>query len=75
VAAGAFPISAAIISIIIGTMEAYLDAKLRLFSETVSDGGAAVVWADDPASAAGDRACPRAWLRLLTAGEQGETLR
>src|SRR6201999_2255827 len=33
-----------------GTMEAYLEAKLRLFTEVVDRDGTAVVWADDPAS-------------------------
>jgi UDP-N-acetylmuramoyl-L-alanyl-D-glutamate--2,6-diaminopimelate ligase len=33
-----------------GTMEAYLEAKLRVFTEVVDGDGAAVVWADDPAS-------------------------
>ena len=32
------------------TMDAYLDAKLRLFSEVVDIDGAAVIWADDPVS-------------------------
>ncbi len=58
-----------------GTMEAYLDAKLRLFSETVSDGGAAVVWADDPASARVIELASGRGLRLLTVGQQGDTLR
>jgi UDP-N-acetylmuramoyl-L-alanyl-D-glutamate--2,6-diaminopimelate ligase len=34
-----------------GTMEAYLEAKLRLFSEVIRPGGAAVVWMDDPYAA------------------------
>ena len=58
-----------------GTMEAYLEAKLRLFSETVSDGGAAVVWADDPASARVIDVAAGRDLRLITVGQQGETLR
>ena len=43
-----------------GTMEAYLEAKLRLFTEVVDADGAAVVWADDDASARVDRAGDRA---------------
>jgi UDP-N-acetylmuramoyl-L-alanyl-D-glutamate--2,6-diaminopimelate ligase len=58
-----------------GTMEAYLDAKLRLFSETISDGGTAVVWADDPASARVIEVAKGRGLRLITVGQQGETLR
>ena len=56
-------------------MEDYFDAKMRLFSEVVSDGGAAVIWADDAWS---DRAASTAragGLRLLTVGEKGEAIR
>src|SRR3546814_13120691 len=35
-----------------GTMEAYLQVKLRLFGEVVEQGGSAVVWADDDYSPA-----------------------
>ncbi|MBS0254106.1 MAG: UDP-N-acetylmuramoyl-L-alanyl-D-glutamate--2,6-diaminopimelate ligase [Proteobacteria bacterium] len=56
-------------------MEAYFAAKMRLFDEVVSDGGAAVVWADDAWSArAIDHARARG-LRLITVGQGGETLR
>lgn len=58
-----------------GDMAAYLTAKLRLFSEVVSDDGAVVVWADD---AAGLRVIDLAHARgnkLLTVGERGDTLR
>lgn len=58
-----------------GTMEAYLEAKLRLFSEVVTDGGAAVVWADDPVSARVIEIAAERGLRLVTVGERGETLR
>ena len=43
-------------------MEDYFAAKMRLFSEVVSDGGAAVIWADDEWSA---RARDIAWQRGL----------
>ena len=52
-------------------MEDYFAAKMRLFTEVVSDGGAAVVWADDEWS---DRAIAVArdrGLALFTVGEQG----
>ncbi len=58
-----------------GDMAAYFTAKLRLFAEVVADGGAVVVWADDPNS---DRVIDLArarGLRLLTVGEHGDTLR
>lgn len=58
-----------------GTMEAYLQAKLRLFTEVVEQGGAAVVWADDAYSHAVIEAAKARSVRLLTVGVQGETLR
>jgi UDP-N-acetylmuramoyl-L-alanyl-D-glutamate--2,6-diaminopimelate ligase len=57
------------------TMEAYFEAKMRLFDEVVEPGGTAVVWTDDPKS---DEVCGRAearGLRLLTVGRRGEALR
>jgi len=58
-----------------GTMEAYLEAKLRLFSEVVDRNGTAVVWADDAASARVIEIGRERGLRLITVGTQGETLR
>ena len=58
-----------------GTMEAYLAAKLRLFTEVVEQGGAAVVWNDDASSAAVVEAVKARGLRLLTVGTTGEDLR
>jgi UDP-N-acetylmuramoyl-L-alanyl-D-glutamate--2,6-diaminopimelate ligase len=58
-----------------GTMEAYLEAKLRVFSEVVAADGAAVVWADDPASARVAEIAAERGLRVLTVGAAGETLR
>jgi UDP-N-acetylmuramoyl-L-alanyl-D-glutamate--2,6-diaminopimelate ligase len=46
-----------------GTMEAYFEAKMRLFDEVVDDGGAAVVWTNDPKS---DEVMERARRRGLT---------
>jgi UDP-N-acetylmuramoyl-L-alanyl-D-glutamate--2,6-diaminopimelate ligase len=58
-----------------GTMEAYLEAKLRLFSEVVDADGTAVVWMDDPASTRVAEIAAERGLRLLTLGTKGETLR
>ena len=58
-----------------GTMEAYLEAKLRLFSEVVEPNGAAVVWMDDPASTRVAEIASERGLRLITLGERGETLK
>ncbi|MBJ7501696.1 MAG: UDP-N-acetylmuramoyl-L-alanyl-D-glutamate--2,6-diaminopimelate ligase [Sphingopyxis sp.] len=58
-----------------GTMDAYLAAKLRLFSEVVESGGAAVVWADDEYSAAVVDAAAARGVRLMTVGTAGEALR
>lgn len=54
-----------------GTMEAYFEAKMRLFDEVVDENGCAVIWADDIWS---DQAIARARkreLRLITVGEKG----
>ncbi len=57
-----------------GTMEAYFEAKMRLFDEVVDESGAAVVWTADPRSdAVRERARGRG-LRLLTVGPGGETI-
>lgn len=57
------------------TMEDYFAAKMRLFGEVVSDGGAAVVWADDEWSGKAINAAERRSLRLFTVGEKGADLR
>ena len=57
------------------TMEAYLEAKLRLFTEVVDHEGAAVVWADDPASARVAELAQERGLRIMTVGVGGETLK
>ena len=57
------------------TMEDYFAAKMRLFDEVVSDGGAAVIWLGDEWA---ERACEHArkrGLRLLTAGEKVDGIR
>ncbi len=58
-----------------GTMEAYFEAKMRLFSEVVERDGTAVIWADDPKSGEVARRCRERGLRMLTVGRDGETLR
>ncbi|HEX8582877.1 MAG TPA: UDP-N-acetylmuramoyl-L-alanyl-D-glutamate--2,6-diaminopimelate ligase [Allosphingosinicella sp.] len=58
-----------------GTMEAYFEAKMRLFSEVVEPGGTAVVWMDDPKSGEVVRRCRERGLKLITVGKAGETLR
>lgn len=55
-----------------GTMEAYHAAKLRLATEVVCDGGAMVVWRDDPASSPFIDAAQTRGLRLMRVGETGE---
>ncbi|HUQ13728.1 MAG TPA: UDP-N-acetylmuramoyl-L-alanyl-D-glutamate--2,6-diaminopimelate ligase [Novosphingobium sp.] len=56
-------------------MDDYFAAKMRLFDEVVSDGGTAVVWADDAWSGRAIEHAKRRGLALVTVGEQGETLR
>jgi UDP-N-acetylmuramoyl-L-alanyl-D-glutamate--2,6-diaminopimelate ligase len=58
-----------------GTMEAYFEAKMRLFSEVVEPNGTAVVWTDDPKSAEVMRLCQERSLQILSVGRRGETLR
>lgn len=58
-----------------GTMDAYFEAKMRLFSEVIEPDGAAVVWADDPKSDEVVRRCRERGLRLLTVGRKGEALK
>ena len=56
-------------------MDDYFAAKMRLFSEVVSDGGTAVIWADDAWS---ERAIAAARARSLTVfgvGRAGEDIR
>ncbi|HZG09988.1 MAG TPA: UDP-N-acetylmuramoyl-L-alanyl-D-glutamate--2,6-diaminopimelate ligase [Allosphingosinicella sp.] len=58
-----------------GTMQAYFEAKMRLFSEVVEPDGTAVVWMDDPRSHEVVRRCRERGLKLITVGTGGETLR
>jgi UDP-N-acetylmuramoyl-L-alanyl-D-glutamate--2,6-diaminopimelate ligase len=56
-------------------MEDYFAAKMRLFGEVVSDGGAAVVWADDEWSGRVLKRVRDRGLRLVTVGEHGDDIR
>jgi UDP-N-acetylmuramoyl-L-alanyl-D-glutamate--2,6-diaminopimelate ligase len=56
-------------------MEDYFAAKMRLFGEVVSDGGAAVVWADDEWSGRVIQIVRERGLRLVTVGEHGDDIR
>ena len=58
-----------------GTMEAYFEAKMRLFREVVEPDGTAVIWADDPASAKVEAIAAARGLRRMTVGAKGETIR
>jgi UDP-N-acetylmuramoyl-L-alanyl-D-glutamate--2,6-diaminopimelate ligase len=58
-----------------GTMAAYLEAKLRLFTEVIDKDGTAVVWADDPVSPRVIELARERGLRLITVGIKGETLK
>jgi UDP-N-acetylmuramoyl-L-alanyl-D-glutamate--2,6-diaminopimelate ligase len=58
-----------------GTMEAYFEAKMRLFTEVVEPDGTAIVWMDDPKSEEVLRRCRERGLKLATVGRKGETIR
>jgi UDP-N-acetylmuramoyl-L-alanyl-D-glutamate--2,6-diaminopimelate ligase len=58
-----------------GTMEAYFEAKMRLFSEVLEPDGTAVIWADDGKAEEVARRCAARGIRRLTVGRKGETLR
>ncbi|MGE4409480.1 MAG: UDP-N-acetylmuramoyl-L-alanyl-D-glutamate--2,6-diaminopimelate ligase [Sphingobium sp.] len=58
-----------------GDMDSYFEAKMRLFDEVVDEGGAAIIWADDPRSAQVAERASRRGLTLFTVGEKGKALR
>jgi UDP-N-acetylmuramoyl-L-alanyl-D-glutamate--2,6-diaminopimelate ligase len=58
-----------------GTMEAYFEAKMRLFSEVLESDGTAVIWADDARSHEVVRRCEQRDIRSLTVGTKGEALK
>ncbi len=57
-----------------GTMDAYLAAKLRLFTDLVGAGGTAVICADDPAAERVCRVATGHRLQVLTYGFAGDDL-
>lgn len=57
------------------TVEAYLAAKLRLFTDLVAADGAAVIAADHEQSATVAEAARKRGLRLFTVGQAGEAIR
>jgi UDP-N-acetylmuramoyl-L-alanyl-D-glutamate--2,6-diaminopimelate ligase len=57
------------------TIEAYLAAKLRLFTELIVPGGVAVIFADHEHADAVVAAARKRGLRLLTVGRRGDGIR
>ena len=58
-----------------GTMQAYFEAKMRLFDEVVSADGTAVIWMDDAKSHEVLERCRARGLATITVGRSGETLK
>jgi UDP-N-acetylmuramoyl-L-alanyl-D-glutamate--2,6-diaminopimelate ligase len=57
------------------TMEAYFEAKMRLFEDVLEPGAAAVVWTEDARSDEVIERCLARGLEVLTVGAKGETLK
>jgi UDP-N-acetylmuramoyl-L-alanyl-D-glutamate--2,6-diaminopimelate ligase len=57
------------------TMEAYFEAKMRLFERLLPAGRPVVVWTDDPKSDEVIERCRKAGHEVLTVGRRGETIR
>jgi UDP-N-acetylmuramoyl-L-alanyl-D-glutamate--2,6-diaminopimelate ligase len=57
------------------TMDAYFEAKMRLFEELLPADKPAVVWTDDPKSGDVIERAIRRGHKLLTVGRKGETIR
>lgn len=57
------------------SVEAYLQAKLRLFDSLVTDGGSAVICADHDEAAAVVAAARRRGLKIFTVGRNGDAIR
>ena len=57
------------------TMDAYFEAKMRLFDELLDPGKPAVIWTDDPKSSEVIERCTRRGHQLLIVGRRGETIR
>jgi UDP-N-acetylmuramoyl-L-alanyl-D-glutamate--2,6-diaminopimelate ligase len=58
-----------------GTMEAYFEAKMRLFEELLEPSRPAVIWTDDPRSDEVINRCRSRGHEILTIGRKGETIR
>jgi UDP-N-acetylmuramoyl-L-alanyl-D-glutamate--2,6-diaminopimelate ligase len=58
-----------------GTMEAYLAAKMRLFSEVLAQDGTAVIWNDDMWSPAAEYEAKQRGVRIMTVGVHGDDIR
>lgn len=58
-----------------GTMQAYMAAKLRLFSDVVEDGGVAVINADVPEAQEITAVARKRGLEIITFGRAGENIR
>jgi UDP-N-acetylmuramoyl-L-alanyl-D-glutamate--2,6-diaminopimelate ligase len=56
------------------TMEAYFEAKMRLFDEVIDPGKTAVIWADDPKSGEVIERAKKRGLDVMTVGRKGETI-
>jgi len=57
------------------TMDAYFEAKMRLFQALLPSGKPAVIWTDDPKSAEVIERVSARGHEVLTVGRQGETIR
>jgi UDP-N-acetylmuramoyl-L-alanyl-D-glutamate--2,6-diaminopimelate ligase len=57
------------------TMDAYFEAKMRLFEELLEPGMPSVIWTDDPRSDEVIERCKARGHQMLTVGRRGETIR
>ena len=57
------------------SMDAYFEAKMRLFDEVMEPGKAAVIWTDDAKSGEVIERAKRRGLTVMTVGRKGDTIR
>ena len=57
------------------TMDAYFEAKMRLFDELLEPGKPSVIWSDDPKSEEVIERSERRGHRVMTVGRNGDTIR
>jgi UDP-N-acetylmuramoyl-L-alanyl-D-glutamate--2,6-diaminopimelate ligase len=57
------------------SMDAYFEAKMRLFDEVIEPGKAAVIWTDDARSNEVIERAKKRGLKVMTIGRKGETIR